>query len=395
MTNDTNLELPPPESAGTDQQPPAGRTGNARPPLRRHDGILGGVAGGLAAHFGTETWVLRLAFVILSFFGGLGVVLYLAGWLLIPAEGTDESIGERWLGEVRAGSGFGIFLIVVALLILLISLDVSGTGFAWAVALLVLGVLLYRGETPRGSSSAVDAQTAAAATTPPLLANGTVESPAERTERARRRPRPRRERPASMLGRYTMAVTLIGVGVLALLDNAGALYPDARHYLALAVAIVGAGLLVGSVWGRSRLLIAAGLVLAFLMGIATVGEAVDTFTDEVRTFTPATADDVSRTYSMDSGTLIVDLTGVDWTGRETEIDVELGAGQIEITVPADIEAVVEARAGVGQVDVLGRSSEGLGVGRTVRVAGIEGAGMVTLDVRVGAGQITVTQEGSS
>jgi hypothetical protein len=198
-----------------------------------------------------------------------------------------------------------------------------------------------------------------------------------------------------MLGRYTIAAALIGVGVLALLDNAGVLYPDARHYLALAVAIVGAGLLVGSVWGRSRLLIAAGLVLAFLMGIATVGEAVDTFTDEVRTFTPATADDVSPNYSMDSGTLIVDLTGVDWTGRETEIDVELGAGQIEITVPADIEAVVEARAGVGQVEVLGRSSEGLGVGRTVRVAGIEGAGMVTLDVRVGAGQITVTQEGSS
>jgi phage shock protein PspC (stress-responsive transcriptional regulator) len=389
MTNDTHLELPPPEP--TEQSPPAGGTGNARPPLRRYDGILGGVAGGLAGYFGTETWVLRLAFVVLSFFGGLGVVLYLAGWVLIPADGTDESIGERWLQEIRAGSGFGIFLIAIALLILLISLDVSGTGFAWAVALLVLGVLLYRKDTTGIPSGTPEPDTPDAAATPPPA---TGEPVAVQTGQ-RRRPRPRRPRPPSMLGRYTLAATLIGIGVLALLDNAGALFPDARHYLALAVAIVGAGLLVGSVWGRSRWLIAAGLVLAFLMGIATVGNVVDTFSDEVRTFAPTAYEDVSRTYSMDSGTLIVDLTGVDWTGRDTRIDVELGAGQIEVAVPADITAVVNARAGVGQVDVLGRSSEGLGVGRSVQATGSDGAGQVTLDVRVGAGQITVTQESSS
>lgn len=198
-----------------------------------------------------------------------------------------------------------------------------------------------------------------------------------------------------MLGRYTMAAILIGVGILALLDNAGVLFPDARHYLALAVAIVGAGLLVGSIWGRSRLMIVAGLLLAFMMGIAAIGNAVDAFTDEIRTFAPTTVEDVSRNYSMESGTLIVDLTGVDWQDQEITIDAELGAGQLEIKLPADLGAAVNARAGVGQVEVFGRSSEGLGVGRSVTVAGVEGAGDITLTARVGAGQIIVTQENNS
>jgi hypothetical protein len=338
-----------------------------------------------------ETWLIRLAFVILSFFGGLGVVLYLAGWLLIPADGVDESIGERWLEEARAGSRLGIFLIAIALIVLLVSLDISGTGFAWAVALLVLGVLLYRGETPPVPVDTDQGPQDA----PSLPAVSVAGGPAAGTTRPPRQPRARRVRPPSMLGRYTMAAILIGVGILALLDNAEVLFPDARHYLALAVAIVGAGLLVGSIWGRSRLMIVAGLLLAFMMGIAAIGNAVDAFTDEIRTFAPTTVEDVSRNYSMDSGTLIVDLTGVDWQDQEITIDAELGAGQLEIKLPADLGAAVNARAGVGQVEVFGRSSEGLGVGRSVTVAGVEGAGDITLTARVGAGQIIVTQENNS
>jgi len=198
-----------------------------------------------------------------------------------------------------------------------------------------------------------------------------------------------------MLGRYTLAVGLIGVGILALLDNAGAIFPDARHYLALAVAIVGTGLLIGSFWGRSRMLILAGLLLAFLMGLATIGKVVDTFADEVRTYRPVTIEEVATNYTMDSGTLIVDLTSVDWQNREIGINAELGAGKLEIKIPNDVGATVSARAGIGQVDVFGRLSEGLGVGRSATVEGPAGAGDITLTVRVGAGQVTVTQESNS
>jgi len=393
MTNETNLELPPP--AGDNQQPQSGGTGGARPPLRRHDGILGGVATGLADYFQLAPWLIRLAFVVLTFFGGLGVLLYLAGWLVIPAAGADESIAENWLQGMGSGrSWIGAALIALAAIWLLTSLDIARSGLAWAVALLILGVLLYRGEVPRDQSAsdgAILTEDLLAEPAAPL----TPGTPAPRQTRSRRQPRPRRPRPPSMLGRYTLAAGLIGVGILALLDNAGVLFPDARHYLALSLAIIGAGLLLGSVWGRSRLLIVAGIFIAFLMGVATIGNAVDAFSDEVRTYAPVSFDEVATNYTMDSGTLIIDLTGVDWQNREIGINADLGAGQLEIQLPVDVTTTVNARAGVGQIDVLGRTSEGLGVGRSVTVEGPAGAGDITMTVRVGAGQVTVIQENNS
>ncbi|MDH3260850.1 MAG: PspC domain-containing protein [Acidimicrobiia bacterium] len=395
MTNETNLELPPPEAAGQDQQHRSGGTGGARQPLRRHDGILGGVATGLADYFRLAPWLIRLAFVVLSFFGGLGILLYLAGWLVIPAEGADDSIVEGWLAELGTGrSLMGAALIALAAIWLLTSLDIARSGLAWAVALLVLGVLLYRGEIPRNQIESNEATLTEDPIAAPA-APSTPGTPAPRRLPSRRQPRPRRPRPSSMLGRYTFAAGLIGIGILALLENAGVLFPDARHYLALAVAIVGAGLLVGSVWGRSRMMIVAGLFLAFLMGVATIGNAVDAFTDEVRTYAPAIIGDVATSYTMESGTLILDLTKVDWQNREIDIDADLGAGQLEIKLPEDVTATVNARAGVGQIEIFGRTSEGLGVGRSTTVKGQAGAGNITLSVRVGAGQITVYQENNS
>ena len=41
-------------------------------------------------------------FVALALLGGLAVPLYLAGWLLIPEEGTDVSVAEELLARERA-----------------------------------------------------------------------------------------------------------------------------------------------------------------------------------------------------------------------------------------------------------------------------------------------------
>jgi signal transduction histidine kinase/phage shock protein PspC (stress-responsive transcriptional regulator) len=48
--------------------------------------LLGGVCGGIAAHIGVSARVLRIVFVLLSFAGGLGVVLYGAYWIVVPEE---------------------------------------------------------------------------------------------------------------------------------------------------------------------------------------------------------------------------------------------------------------------------------------------------------------------
>ena len=63
--------------------------------------VLAGVAGAIADRFGLEVTTVRLAFAVLAICGGAGVPLYLAGWLLIPAEGTDTSIAQGVTGMLR------------------------------------------------------------------------------------------------------------------------------------------------------------------------------------------------------------------------------------------------------------------------------------------------------
>ncbi len=53
--------------------------------LRRQNGILGGVCGGLGAFFGINPFWFRLLFLFLAMPGGLpGVVPYLVLWVVIP-----------------------------------------------------------------------------------------------------------------------------------------------------------------------------------------------------------------------------------------------------------------------------------------------------------------------
>jgi phage shock protein PspC (stress-responsive transcriptional regulator) len=94
MNTDTaNPEAPTTEPADTR---PEARFGYEpeRPALRRpyQDRMLAGVAAGLARYFGVDLTIVRIAFVVLTIVGGAGIPLYLAGLLLIPDEGSDQSI---------------------------------------------------------------------------------------------------------------------------------------------------------------------------------------------------------------------------------------------------------------------------------------------------------------
>jgi phage shock protein C len=53
--------------------------------LRRQNGIIGGVCGGLGAFYGISAWWFRILFLILLMPGGLpGLVPYLILWIVIP-----------------------------------------------------------------------------------------------------------------------------------------------------------------------------------------------------------------------------------------------------------------------------------------------------------------------
>ena len=72
---------------------------------RPHAGrMVGGVAAGLARYLGVDTTLVRIAFVLLTVAGGAGIPLYLAGLLLIPGEGSGQSIAGALIESVRPGS---------------------------------------------------------------------------------------------------------------------------------------------------------------------------------------------------------------------------------------------------------------------------------------------------
>ena len=71
---------------------------------RLRDGrVVAGVCAGLAAYFGVDPTLVRLAFALLTVFGGLGVLLYLCAWIVIPEEGGDgTSIAETFVNKRRS-----------------------------------------------------------------------------------------------------------------------------------------------------------------------------------------------------------------------------------------------------------------------------------------------------
>lgn len=58
--------------------------------------MVAGVAAGLAEYLSLDVSLVRILFVILTFFSGTGIVIYLISWLLIPEQGSSHSHLERF-----------------------------------------------------------------------------------------------------------------------------------------------------------------------------------------------------------------------------------------------------------------------------------------------------------
>jgi phage shock protein PspC (stress-responsive transcriptional regulator) len=111
------------------------------PPRRlsrsRTDRVLGGVAGGVARHLDVDPIVVRIAFTVLGALYGLGVLVYLVLWLVLPAdpEGTGERHGGQSLTVAAAViAGIGIACVIHAV--------GAGGGVVIGIALLLIGLAL-------------------------------------------------------------------------------------------------------------------------------------------------------------------------------------------------------------------------------------------------------------
>jgi signal transduction histidine kinase/phage shock protein PspC (stress-responsive transcriptional regulator) len=108
------------------------------------DRLLGGVAGGMAKRLRLDVTLVRIGFAVATVFGGFGAAVYLGGWLLMPLEGHDESVGMRVVKDRQ-----GIVLSLAFLPALVVMLVVGSvlrvgalTSAAWPLFLCAAGALL-------------------------------------------------------------------------------------------------------------------------------------------------------------------------------------------------------------------------------------------------------------
>jgi signal transduction histidine kinase len=121
----------------------------------RRDRWIGGVAGGIAQHLGVQPSTVRIAFVVLSFAAGFGLVVYVLTWLLAPLEAETDGVEPvaRRIALPTPRRAVGIGLVIAGLLALLWLGGLwFGGNLAWPAVLAAIGfaVLWARGDGSRG-----------------------------------------------------------------------------------------------------------------------------------------------------------------------------------------------------------------------------------------------------
>jgi len=196
-----------------------------------------------------------------------------------------------------------------------------------------------------------------------------------------------------MLGRLTWSALLIVAGGAWLVDLTGAVGVDARFVLAIELAIVGLALLVGTWFGRSRGLIAVGLLLTLFAGTfaaldvplrGDIGEHV---------IRPTAISELDSRYRVAIGHLKLDLDGTTLDGRAHRVVLTDAIGYIEVNVAANARVEVKARSDVGSLDILGRPEVGGTHAHSDVVDDPPGTSgpRIVIDAHVGFGAIKVSR----
>ncbi|HWI42173.1 MAG TPA: PspC domain-containing protein [Nocardioides sp.] len=381
---------------------------------RSSDSKVAGVAGGIARHLDIDPLLVRVAFVLLVVFGGSGIPLYGACWLLIPDEDTDDAM-------INLDEGIRSVVLTVAGVLSVLAVVGGSFGdwhFPWQLAVvgLVIAFVLSTkdrrrehrrirrehrhpwdqpgGMPPEGAPASPPAPPSSPSFLPGASAT-TGPQPAGPTSYERYRPPkpvdPRKRGPLLFL--FTMALAVLLLGVVGTVDAAGAHMPVAA-YPATVLATCGVMLLVGSFYGRAGGLILVGLVA----GLATVATSVaDAHGVGQVQSTPTTAAAVKSTYDVGMGEIILDLTDVDdldaLAGRT--IHLEATAGHVEVILPddgLDVRAAADIGA-EGHATVFSEDKDGGGT-TTARLDGAPGDDPLRIDVDVRWGEVEIHTEES-
>jgi phage shock protein PspC (stress-responsive transcriptional regulator) len=354
------------------------------------DRKIAGVAGGLARHLDIDPVILRVAFVVLVFFGGAGLIAYGACWLLIP----EDYSPRRPLGLDDRNRGIALIGAGVLAGVIMLSGTLGNDFFPWPIAIIGVIVFLVLGlvdrDRPRPSAPPVPhVPDPATGTFAPAVPGTYVAPPPPPAYRPVPR-NPRRRGP--ILFWFTMALAALGIGVLGIVDLAGASVAAAA-YPAVVVATCGVMLVVGAFYGRAGGLILIGLLASLGVLAATTAEHVDGH-DISRT--PTTAAATPSRLHTSAGEIDLDLSQVqdpaNLDGRQ--LDLSADVGRIVVIVPDGLTVHVDADInGPGHFELFGSDEGVVDQHREVTHLGGAGAPELSINADLSVGEIKVYEEG--
>ena len=193
------------------------------------DRVIAGVAGGLAAAFHVRPWLVRAAFIALAFAGGVGLLLYVLCWLLVPVAGAPESVGGaavRRRQDLRPVVAVGMIVLGALLLLRQVSPFGFNDSLVWPVVLAAMGLYVIWRQAERDDRAAI--------------ARVAARLPGER-------PRVRRPR---AVARVVLGAAFVALGVGLFLATHNALTAARDGVLAITAVVGGIALVMGPLWWR-------------------------------------------------------------------------------------------------------------------------------------------------
>ena len=367
----------------------------ADPAEEPSDRVVLGVAGHLADLLGLDALWVRLAFVVLALTGGIGIVIYLAAWLVLF--GPDRT-GMDWMRYL----GGAIAVIGVPIMIAGGNLEFFDGPVAVVALLIGLTLALWQPRniaTPRPPAGRplprpLQRETAASIVPPTVdvddlerVGDASPDASDPGIDWSRRPTRPRRPpREPSTLGRATLGFAVIVAAGGALIDqfNGGRLHPE--QWLGAATLVCGIGLLVGVVRGRAWWLIVPALLFAgtgYFAGLMSrLGiDAVDAVGDQSLYVSDTTPGGVA---TLETGLGTIWITVDEPPADPLTIDARAALGTIEVRAVDDVAIEIHSETDRGDLIVEGVVASG-GVTRI----GPDRAPDVIVDARQGIGDVVV------
>ncbi len=401
---------PPPASAAGPTEPPKSdqpwapaspHAGFGRPPhppapsrLMRDssDKVLTGVCGGLGRQTGVDPILFRIGFAALAFAGGTGVLLYIVMAVLMPRDdgqqvwargGAKPRIEPEIRPDLRIGDSER-------------EQTVAYLGAAHDEGRLDLA------EYDERVASAYRAKIAAdliRLTSDLALSSRVHPAPFSAASADGRTAAPAPRGPRSPIPRMTVAILLIGAGIVAFGERYGDWSLDPSTYFGIAVALIGAALVVTAFgpWRRSKgALIALGVLLSFGLFVTSAVDSRGGFDEATfgeSSFRPSSVEQVRDSYQVMMGEGTLDLSGLQFTSDDpTEIQIDVTMGNFEILVPRDTDVRLYGDATFGSVSTFGDREylDGYypGVGEGPDVGDNEPELILDIDVRFANAEVT-------